>query len=228
MPDFAGEARGPDLDPTVEHDATPDAGTQGDHHDVAVAAGGAQAVLGQHREVGVVLDHDPASRQPVADELGPVDPVGLGQVGREAQAAVPVQHARRAHADGHVTGGGELPIEVVDDLRHRVADMAADNARAAGRRGDTRLRDDVVGGAEGDAEDLGAADVDAVGHVGGRTAAPVRSHEMDSTRAFSSRMAVAMMRLVARILMKPGMGTRRVASTWYVTSVPPSPLGSKT
>ena len=76
-------------------------------------------------------------------------------------------------------------------------------------------------------QDLGPADVDAVGHVGGRWA-PVRRHELDSTRAFSSRMAVAMMRLVARILMNPGMGTRSSASTWYVTSVPPSPLGSKT
>ena len=77
----------------------------------------------------------------------------------------------------------------------------------------------VVGPAEGDAEDLGPADVDAVGDVGGRRA-PVGSHEVDSTRAFSSRMAVAMMRLVARILMKPGMGTRSSASRWYVTSVP--------
>ncbi len=66
---------------------------------------------------------------------------------------------------------------------------------------------------EGDAEDLGPADIDAVGDVGGRVA-PVGSHEVDSTRAFSSRMAVAMMRLVARILMKPGMGTRNSASRW--------------
>ena len=66
---------------------------------------------------------------------------------------------------------------------------------------------------QGDAEDLGPADVDAVGDAGGRRA-PVGRHEVDSTRAFSSRMAVAMMRLVARILMKPGMGTRSSASRW--------------
>ena len=102
----------------------------------------------------------------------------------------------------------------MDDLRHRRRDVAAHGGVLAGRRRDPGLGDDVVGGAEGDAQDLGAADVDAVGHVGGRTAAPVRSHEMDSTRAFSSRMAVAMMRLVARILMKPGMGTRSSASRW--------------
>ena len=67
--------------------------------------------------------------------------------------------------------------------------------------------------AERDAEHLGPADVDAVGDVGGRRV-PARCHEVDSTRAFSSRMAVAMMRLVARILMKPGMGTRSSASRW--------------
>ena len=117
-------------------------------------------------------------------------------------------------ADGRIAGGAERSVEVVDDLRHRRRDVAADGGVLAGRRRDPGLGDHVVGGAEGDAQDLGAADVDAVGHVGGRTAAPVRSHEMDSTRAFSSRMAVAMMRLVARILMKPGMGTRSSASRW--------------
>ena len=84
----------------------------------------------------------------------------------------------------------------------------------------------VVGRAQRDAEHLGPADVDAVGDAGG-AADPARSHEVDSTRAFSSRMAVAMMRLVARILMKPGMGTRSSASRWYVTSVPPPSPGSK-
>ena len=77
-----------------------------------------------------------------------------------------------------------------------------------------RLGHDTGVGAEGDAEDLGPADVDAVGHAGTRRRAPVRAHEVDSTRAFSSRMAVAMMRLVARILMNPGMGTRSSASRW--------------
>ena len=51
-----------DLDPPVEHDAAADAGAERDHHHVAVAAGGAQAVLGQHGEVGVVLDDDRPSR----------------------------------------------------------------------------------------------------------------------------------------------------------------------
>ena len=86
-------------------------------------------------------------------------------------------------------------------------------SRVPRRGGDPGLGHDRVGAVEGDAEDLGPADVDAVGDAGGRRA-PVRGHEVDSTRAFSSRMAVAMMRLVARILMKPGIGTRSSASRW--------------
>ncbi len=50
----------------------------------------------------------------------------------------------------------------------------------------------------------------------------------DSILAFRSRSAYVMIRLVARILMKPGMGTRSSASRWYVTSVPPPSAGSKT
>ena len=108
---------------------------------------------------------------------------------------------------------GELTIEVGDHLGHGLGHVAADDVAGPGRGGDPGLGHDVVGAVEGDAEDLGPADVDAVGDVGGRRA-PARSHEVDSTRAFSSRMAVAMMRLVARILMKPGMGTRSSASRW--------------
>ena len=50
--------------------------------------------------------------------------------------------------------------------------------------------------------------------VGAGRRAAVRRHDDDSTRAFSSRRAVDMMRLVARILMKPGMGTRSSTSRW--------------
>ena len=91
--------------------------------------------------------------------------------------------------------------------------MASDDDPGPGGGGDPGLGDDVVGRVECHAEDFGPADVDAVGDIGGRRIT-ARSHEVDSTRAFSSRMAVAMMRLVARILMKPGMGTRNSASTW--------------
>ena len=39
-------------------------------------------------------------------------------------------------------------------------------------------------------------------------------HAVDSTRAFSSRRAIDMMRLWARILMKPGRGTFISTSRW--------------
>ncbi len=124
--------------------------------------------------------------------------------------------------------GAQGAVELVGDQRDGVGDVAAPDLAAARRGGDARLADDVVVGAERDAEHLGAADVDPVGHAGRVGPARARTHEVDSTRAFSSRMAVDMMRLVARILMNPGMGTRSSASRWYVTSVvPPSP-GSKT
>ena len=51
-----------DLHPPVEHDAAADAGPQRDHDDVAEATGGPQAVLGQHGEVGVVLDQERSVR----------------------------------------------------------------------------------------------------------------------------------------------------------------------
>ena len=40
------------------------------------------------------------------------------------------------------------------------------------------------------------------------------AHAEDSTRAFRSRSAVAMIRLCARILMNPGIGTRNSTSRW--------------
>ena len=48
-----------------------------------------------------------------------------------------------------------------------------------------------------------------------RPGAPARAgHAVDSTRAFSSRRAIDMMRLWARILMKPGSGTFISTSRW--------------
>ena len=112
-----------------------------------------------------------------------------------------------------VRRGPQGAVEAGDHLGHGGGDVAAHDVAGPLRRGDPGLGHDGVGAVQGDAENLGPADVDAVGHAGGPLA-PVGSHESDSTRAFSSRMAVAMMRLVARILMKPGMGTRSSASRW--------------
>ena len=67
-------------------------------------------------------------------------------------------------------------------------------------------------GLQRDPEDLGPADVDPERDVGLRRRPGAGRHDDDSTRAFSSRRAVDMMRLWARILMKPGIGTRSSAS----------------
>ena len=226
MADFAGETRRPDLHPPVEHEATADAGPQGHHDDVVIPASGPDPVLGQDGEVGVVLNEHGPSRQLVADQLVPVHALGLGEVRGEAEPPLAIDHAGRADAHRHQRRGREHPVQVGDHLRHRGGHVAADNVAGPPGGGHPGLGDDVTGAAEGDAQDLGPADIDAVGDVGGR-GAPVGRHEVDSTRAFSSRMAVAMMRLVARIFMKPGMGTRSSASRWYVTFVPPPSAGSK-
>ena len=215
--DLAREATRADLHPACADDAAADPGAEGHHHDVVVAAGGPEAVLGQHGEIGVVLNEDAPPRQAVPDELGPVHPLGLGQVGCEAQAPVPVDHARRADPDRCAARRTEAPVELDHHLGHRLGHVAAHDLAVAGGRRDPGLGDDVVARAERDAEHLRPADVDAVGDAGcGRRAriGARAGHEIDSTRAFSSRMAVAMMRLVARILMKPGIGTRSSASRW--------------
>ncbi len=229
VPDFAGEARRAHLDAVVHHDAAADARAERDHHDVVEAAGGTQAMLGQDGEVGVVLDDDPPPGEAVADQGGPVHAVRLRQVGREAQPAVAVDHARRTDADRcRIRAGSEAVVELSGDQRDGLGDMAPHDLPRAGRGGNARLAHHLVAGSQRDAEDLGATDVDPERHAGTVVPGRAGAHDVDSTRAFSSRMAVAMMRLVARILMNPGIGTRNSASRWYVTSVVlPSPA-SKT
>ncbi len=225
--DFAGEAGGAHLDLPVDHDPAPDAGPEGHQDDVVKTGRGAEAVLGQHGEVGVVLDEHPATGQPTTDELGPVHPVRLGQIGGEAEPALAIDHPRGAHPHGR-TGRVQRLIEIRHHDGHGIGHVTTDDLPGPSGRGDAGLADDPVGRVEGDAEDLGASDVDPVGDAGTAGGAGALAHEVDSTRAFSSRMAMDMIRLVARILMKPGMGTRSSASRWYVTSVPPASPGSKT
>ena len=228
----------PDLDPAVDDQPSPDAGAQRDHDHVLVAPGRTQPVLGQHGEIGIVLDDDPAAGQALPDEHRPVHPVGLGKIGREPQSALAVQHAGRPDADGSErpararTAASSWATTCGDGVRHLDPGLTrrldAIGMGGGGRCGDTRLGDDLVGWAQGDAEDLGAPDVDPERDAGLRRRPGAGCHDDDSTRAFSSRMAVDMMRLWARILMKPGIGTRSSASRWYVTCVPDPSPGSKT
>jgi len=157
-----------------------------------------EPVLGQHGEVGIVLDEDRPAPQSAADQLGPVDSVRLGQVGSEAQPPLAIDHAGRAHADRRRTvvvagaladAPGERAVELVDHGGHGVGDVAAHNGAAAARGGQTRLGHDVIAGTQGHAQDLGPADVDAVRRAGALRWAGARVHEVDSILALRSRSA---------------------------------------
>ncbi len=132
---------------------------------------------------------------------------------------MPVDHSGRTHADRWCPvapgdrGRADGPVQLGHHGGDRVGHVVSGDGVRAARSGRAGLGHDPAVGAERDAEDLGAADVDAVRDAGSRRVT-VMGHDVDSTRAFSSRMAVVMMRLVARILMKPGMGTRSSASRW--------------
>ena len=77
-------------------------------HDVVVAAGGAQAVLGEHGEVGVVLDDAPPAPAAARRSARSSPPPGpAGRLGAKHSRPAPVHHARGAHADGH--GGARRP-----------------------------------------------------------------------------------------------------------------------
>ena len=105
MPDLAGEAVTPDLDPPIDDETSPDSGPQRDHDHVPVAPGRTQAVLGQHGQVGVVLYDDPAAGEPLPHQHLPVHPLGLRQVGRETERTFLVQHSWSTDADGDADGG---------------------------------------------------------------------------------------------------------------------------
>src|SRR5690606_17876595 len=97
--ELAGHAVLAALDLSVLEDRAADAGAQGDHHEVVLAASCAEAPLGPGGGVGVVVDEDrdgETARETVAQRL-----VAPGQVGGEQHAvAVGVDPAGGADADG--------------------------------------------------------------------------------------------------------------------------------
>ena len=109
-----------------------------DHDDVVEAAGGAEAVLGQDGEVGVVLDEHGAAGQPVADELDPVDALGLRQVGGEAEPALrgrPCRARRRRPGRPGIRvrdlGQHAARSRSATTLGHGLGDVAADDVPGA-------------------------------------------------------------------------------------------------
>ena len=134
------------------------------------------------------------------------------------QHPVAVEHPGDAHPDrrGRVGARPGLAAQDGDHLGHRVGHLGGGagggprRVPRALRGAHPRLADHVVGVVHGHAEHLGPADVDTEGDGGPAS----RAHAEDSTRAFRSRSAVAMIRLCARILMNPGIGTRNSTSRW--------------
>src|SRR5690606_32656249 len=81
VPELAGDAVLAAFDLAVLQDRAADAGAQRDHHEVVLAASGAEAPLGPGGGVGVVVDQDGDGE--TAGEAVPAGLVAPGQVGGE-------------------------------------------------------------------------------------------------------------------------------------------------
>src|SRR6202034_3384623 len=98
----------------------------------------------------------------------------------------------------------------VGDVDPRLSTGSAPGRILGVRGGPPRFADDHPVLVQPHPEHLAAADVDAEGDL--VVGPPSVGHAEDSTRAFNSRNALATIRLWARILMKPGIGTRSSTS----------------
>src|SRR5690606_24217999 len=158
--ELTGQAPPAALHPAVEDDRATDAGAEGDHEQPALAATGAEPVLGARGGVRVVV-HDDGQAQPlgqaVADRL-----VAPGQVGGEDDGgAVGRDEPGGADADAeHLTPGpsglGQQPLHRVDDAVLHVARTGRPvrGVPAGAAEHPARVVDQSCG-------HLGAADVDA-------------------------------------------------------------------
>src|SRR5262249_33569256 len=121
-------------------------------------------------------------------------------LGVELLAPQPRRDRRSDRRQRYVEGVGQRMGGVGREHDRPKAGVGAAQGRGS-RRG--RLADPALAGEQQDP----------------RAVAPCRGHA-DSTCRFSSRRAVPMILPSARRLTKPGMGTMRSTSRWYVTSVP--------
>ena len=152
--------------------------------------------------------------QPGRDEPAHVDPFGGRKIRCEAEGPGAVDHAGGPYPDREgFAHRRHPPSQLGDQLGDGVGDLGTRFARSAvvdlGRR-EPSLRHNPAVASERDPVELGPADVDAEGDPG--VDRRTRAHAEDSTRALSSRSAVSMIRLWARILMNPGIGTRSSTS----------------
>jgi hypothetical protein len=162
VPELARHAELAALDLAVLQDRAADAGAEGDHDQVVLAAAPAEAPLRPGGGVRVVVHHH-GDREAAGDAVAERF-VAPGQVGGEQDAvAVGVHPARRADADRvHVVAVGE----VEDQLDDGVLDDAGALGLVRGLRAE-RLQDVAVG-VDDARHHLGAADVDADGVDAGR------------------------------------------------------------
>ena len=118
-------------------------------------------MLAPHGAGGIVLDPDRQAESGVDLVADPyVDEAG--QVGADAQHALPVDEPGDAHPDG---GDRVLGAQDADDVGHGVEQWGGADGRRHARLGDDVRR---VEGIEHDPQHLGAADVDARHQAAGR------------------------------------------------------------
>ncbi len=159
--ELAGDAELAALDLAVLQDGAADAGTEGDHDEVVLAAAGAEAPLRPGGRVGVVV-HEDRYGEPAGEAVAQRF-VAPGQVGGEQHAvAVGVDPAGGADAD-------RVHVVPVGQVQHQFDDGVLDDLGALGlvRGLRAELLQDVAVGVHDARHDLGAADVDADGgHTG--------------------------------------------------------------
>src|SRR5690606_29906179 len=152
VPELAGDAVLAAFDLAVLQDRAADAGAQRDHHEVVLAAPGAEAPGGG---VGVVVDQDGDGE--TAGEAVPQGLVAPGQVGGEEHpVAVGVDPAGRADPDG-------VHVVPVGQVQHQFDDGVLDHFGTLGlvRRLRAQLLQDVAVRVDDTRHDFGPADVDA-------------------------------------------------------------------
>ncbi len=157
VPELAGDAEAPADDAPAQHDAAADAGAEVDHDQVALAAAGAEAVLGPDRGVGVVVDED-RQRHPLAQGLAQ-RLVAPGEVRREDDGGpVGGDEPRGPDADRRDVVGAALE-QLLDDRDDGVLDHPRGGRAVRGVAPGANQHRAV--GVDDAAGHLGAADVDA-------------------------------------------------------------------
>jgi hypothetical protein len=115
MADLAGHAAAPMQQAPIDDHAAADAGADGDIDHVPQAAPGAEAPLGQRRDIGVIIDAD-RQAEPLGCQRREGHVVPAAQPWRMSHhAGRGIQRAGRADADAD---DAVLPRDLPDERRH--------------------------------------------------------------------------------------------------------------